>query len=230
MAGRSWASSRIFNGHIQPVLIDCNFVVDSTNGNGLGIRSLKGAYIQNVFMHTTVTPGIGNSNNVTPATPITNPNPAAGLIVVQFMDAFYGSYEGGNSIVSPLGSSSGTVVAGNAYVLTSLGTATSAQLHTAGIPKGVTPAVGVAFISSASGTLAGSATAAPTAPSTVANINIVGNSNIALAPYPVAAQGFGGQIILECRNYSDAVAAPADGTVIALSFLLSNSGVKIQGD
>lgn len=230
MAGRSWASSRIFNGHIQPVHIDCNFVVDSTNGNGLGIRNLKGAYVQNVFMHTSATPGVGNSNNLTPATPITNPNPASGLIVVQFMDAFYGSYAGGNSIVSPLGSSSGAITAGNAYILTSLGTATSAQLHAAGIPKGVTPAIGVAFIAASSETLPGSATAASTTASTVANINIVGDSNIGLAPYPIAVQGYGGQIILECRNYSDAVAAPVDGTVIALSFLLSNSGVKIQGD
>src|ERR1035437_5544829 len=36
----------------KPVLIDCNFVVDSTNGNGLGIRSLKGSGVQQVFMNT----------------------------------------------------------------------------------------------------------------------------------------------------------------------------------
>jgi hypothetical protein len=39
--------------HMYPVLLDCNFVVDSTNGNGLGIRNLKGPGIANVFMHTT---------------------------------------------------------------------------------------------------------------------------------------------------------------------------------
>lgn len=43
---------RFYSFANQPVLIDCNFVVDSTNGNGLGIRSLKGAGVQNVFMHT----------------------------------------------------------------------------------------------------------------------------------------------------------------------------------
>lgn len=37
----------------QPVKIDFNFVVDSTNGNGLGIRSLKSnGYVQQVFMNT----------------------------------------------------------------------------------------------------------------------------------------------------------------------------------
>ena len=37
----------------QPVKIDFNFTVDSTNGNGLGIRSLKSnGYVQQVFMNT----------------------------------------------------------------------------------------------------------------------------------------------------------------------------------
>jgi hypothetical protein len=36
----------------RPVLVDCNFVVDSTNGNGLGIRNLKGSGVQAVFMNT----------------------------------------------------------------------------------------------------------------------------------------------------------------------------------
>ena len=36
----------------QIAYIDCNFTVDSTNGNGLGVRSLKGAGVKNVFMNT----------------------------------------------------------------------------------------------------------------------------------------------------------------------------------
>lgn len=53
MANRNYASAgKLYTGHVKPVLIDCNFIVDSTNGNGLGIRSLKGPYVQNVFMNT----------------------------------------------------------------------------------------------------------------------------------------------------------------------------------
>src|ERR1035437_8832889 len=64
--------TRSFNTkHAKPVLIDCNFVVDSTNGNGLGIRSLKGPGVQNVFMHTTSEPGLSNC--------IRNPNPQGGV-------------------------------------------------------------------------------------------------------------------------------------------------------
>lgn len=43
----------IYHNLTQPVEIVSNFVVDATNGNGLGIRSLKSnGWIKNVFMHT----------------------------------------------------------------------------------------------------------------------------------------------------------------------------------
>lgn len=43
---------RMFSFGAQPVLIDCNFIVDATNGNGMGIRSLKGQGVRNVYMAT----------------------------------------------------------------------------------------------------------------------------------------------------------------------------------
>lgn len=42
-----------YTPHAKPVLIDCNFVVDVANGNGLGIRALKGPSVQAVYMHST---------------------------------------------------------------------------------------------------------------------------------------------------------------------------------
>src|ERR1700679_2275117 len=47
-------SGRIFAKHYAPVLLDCNFIVDSANGNGLGLRSLKGPGIKNVFMQSSI--------------------------------------------------------------------------------------------------------------------------------------------------------------------------------
>jgi len=44
---------RLYSFGAQPVLIDCNFIVDSTNGNGYGCRSLKGQGVSEVYMHTT---------------------------------------------------------------------------------------------------------------------------------------------------------------------------------
>jgi hypothetical protein len=52
MANR-WFTQFVSTLHKKPGLVDCNFVVDSTNGNGYGVRSLKGAGIAKVYMHTT---------------------------------------------------------------------------------------------------------------------------------------------------------------------------------
>lgn len=38
--------------HVKPVMIDCNFIVDSTNGNGFGVRSLKGQGVDRVYMNS----------------------------------------------------------------------------------------------------------------------------------------------------------------------------------
>lgn len=51
MANR-WFTQFVSTLHKKPALIDCNFIVDSTNGNGYGVRSLKGAGVANVYMKT----------------------------------------------------------------------------------------------------------------------------------------------------------------------------------
>lgn len=66
MANR-WYNQFVRTPHNYRVDLDCNFVVDSTNGNGLGIRSLKGSGIANVFMNTSAafTATYNNSVNLT---------------------------------------------------------------------------------------------------------------------------------------------------------------------
>lgn len=227
MANRNFANSRIYTGHVMPVLIDCNFVVDSANGNGLGIRSLKGPYVANVFMHTSATPAGGN------------PNPASGTIVVQLQDNYNRIFSGFNSKVSPVSGSAlkidnSALTAGVAYVISTLGDATAAAWHTLGVPSGVTPAVGVAFIAASVGAGANTSTsrvmASAASGSGVATIESVGNGNLSIAPSPSANQGFGAQFILQCRDYAGALVAPADESVISLAFLLSNSSITIAGE
>lgn len=83
-----------YSNIVKPVKIDCNFVVDATNGNGLGIRSLKSnGYIQNVFMHTSATPGSNGG--------FLNPNPASGYAVIQFKQNFKYYLGGFSGFVSP---------------------------------------------------------------------------------------------------------------------------------
>lgn len=213
----------------MPVLLDCNFVVDSTNGNGLGIRSLKGPFVQAVYMHTSATPDASN------------PNPASGTIVVQLQDSYARTFTGGHANVSPVSGSAlkidnSALTQGVAYIITTLGDATADAWHTLGVPRGLTPAVGVAFIAASVGAGANTSTSrvmtTAAAGSGVATIETVGDSSlgVAMVPSPQYNQGYGGQLILQCRDYAGAIVAPTDGTVISLSFLLSNSSVQLQGE
>lgn len=102
----------------DPVQIDCNFVVDATNGNGLGIRSLKSnGWVRNVFMHTTASPGSNDG--------YLNPNPAAGYAMIQMKQNFNKYIGGPYGFVSPLTGGAlpitGALTAGLPYVITSVG-------------------------------------------------------------------------------------------------------------
>ena len=223
MANRNWASGgKIYSMHVSPVLLDCNFVVDSANGNGLGLRSLKGPAVKAVYMHTSATPAAGS------------PNPAVGTILVQMADNYNRSFSGFNSIVSPVsGSPLTSTTAGSAYIIVSVGTTTAAQWQTAGLPIGITPAIGVSFVAKAPGGALGGSGAVEIAAalgSNVASIEVLGDPNLSIAPIPSANQGYGASFILQCRDYQGAIVAPADGSVISLAFYLSNSSITVQGE
>ena len=223
MANRNWASGgKIYSMHVMPILLDCNFIVDSTNGNGLGIRSLKGPAIKNVFMNTSA-PLAGSGN----------PNPAAGTIVVQFADNYNRSFSGFDSNVSPLsGSPLTSVTSGTAVVIVALSSTTAAQWQALGLPIGIAPALGVAFVPTSSAAIPGGGAVeiAASAGTGIMSIETLGDPNTTIAPNPSANQGFGAQIILQCRNSSGSIAAPANGSVISLAFYLSSSSVLVQGE
>jgi hypothetical protein len=223
MANRNFANSRMYTGHVMPVMLDCNFVVDSANGNGLGIRSLKGPYIEAVYMHTSATPDP------------TSPNPAAGIIMVKLADPYSRNYGGFSGAVSPVTGSEisigGTSVmtVGQPYVITTVGNATQAQLEAAGLPSGVTAAVGMPMIAKSTGLADGSITTKVKAVSNsgIVRIEEIGDSSLSVAQ---KVNGKGGYLILQCLDKNGAVAAPADGTVLSLKVYLSNSSVLIQGE
>lgn len=217
------------------VSLDCTFTV--TPSNGLGITSLSGAYVQNVFMHTSTTPAAGNSNPMTPGITVTNPNPANSNIIVQLQDNYNVLYLADFSIQSPNSGSAlkidnAALTAGAAYVITTLGDATTATWVALGVPTGITPAVGVAFIAASDGGSANVSTSrvqiAASTGSAVAAIEILGTPSTMISP-TITSQGFGSSFILQCRDYAGALVAPVTGSVIHLRFLLSNSSVTIQG-
>lgn len=235
MANRNFSNSRIYTGHVMPVSLDCTFTVTPTNG--LGITSLSGAYVQNVFMHTSTTPAAGNSNPMTPGITVTNPNPADGNIIVQLQDNYNVLYTTDFSIQSPNSGSdvkidNSALTPGAAYVITTLGNATTAKWQAIGVPAGITPAVGVSFIAATDGgtgnTLTSKVQIAAATGSSVAAIEILGTPSTMISP-TITSQGFGSSFILQCRDYAGALVAPVTGSVIHLKFLLSNSSVTIQG-
>lgn len=229
MANRNFASGgKIYSMHVSPVLLDCNFIVDADNTNGLGIRSLKGPAIQAVYMHSSI------------ATPSAlNPNPQNGVIVVRLSDNYNRIFNSVRAnLSSPLSGSdvkidNSAMTAGVAYTITTLGNATAAKWRAIGVPAGVTAAVGVSFIAASNGgagdTLTSRVQAVATS-STVSSIEVVGNPDLSIAPAPSANQGYGGQIILICRDYAGAIVAPADEVKIGLQFYLSNSSIVVQGE
>lgn len=224
----NFPNNKLYQYEAKPVLLSCNFVVDSTNGNGLGIRSLKGAGIANIFMHTTSTPGRGTGLAL-------NPNPAAGVIVVQLQNNYNRYLSGFSGQVSPVsGSPLTSTTAHTAYVIVSLGTATLAQWQAAGLPVGMTPAVGAAFVAIATGTIGGSAAVEVASVSGIQLIEVVGDPNQTMNNSNIYQNG-GGQMVLQCLGATNSstttliAKAPADGSVVSLNFYLSNSSVAVSG-
>jgi hypothetical protein len=217
MANRNWMNGgKVWAMEAAPVLLTCNFIVDSTNGNGLGIRSLKGAAIDEVYMHTSATPAVGN------------PNPEAGIIIIQLADNYNKYLAGFSGQVSPLGSSVTSTTATDPAVVTSLGTSTTANWLAVGFPRQYLqgtlqlPTVGATFIPTSSATIGGGATVAPPTASGIDHIEIIGDPNQTIASSQ--PQTVGAQLIMQCL-LNTTLTAPANGTVIGLSFLMSNSSV-----
>ena len=217
----------IYMNVCKPQIVECNFVVDSANGNGLGIRSLKSnGYIENVFMHTSATPGSNNGH--------LNPNPAVGLALVQFKNNFNYYLGGFSGFVSPVGSSGASTTAHAATIITSLGTATLAQWQAVGLPAGLTPSVGMSFVATASGTVGGSATVAGPSVSGITSFEVVGDPNQSLNNSNIASNA-GAYVLVQLLGATSSSVttliptAPANGSVLGMSFWFDGSTVTIDG-
>jgi hypothetical protein len=285
-----WYTQFVHTHHKKLVEIDCNFIVDSTNGNGFGARALKGAGVQRVFMNTsasfsgtttstsqTITgissgtstfqigaqvtgtgipagaliTSIPSSSSITISQAATgsatetinyfapgSPRPAAGIIYVTFQDNFNYYYFGTAGFVSPLSgtpisiSTGSSLTIGNPYTIVSLGTTTTAQWVAVGVPIGTNPQIGVTFIASnTSGSGTGMVEAPLATGSGVDHAEPLGDPNTTITSQAanVAGVGGGAYMVLQCFK-NTAITAPANGTVVGLSFFFSNSYIQIRGD
>lgn len=179
----------------------CNFIVDKTNGNGLGIRSLKSSGqgapdIKSVFMATSATPDAKN--------PFVSGG--AGLIVVEFAQKFLGYITGTAGFVAQLSGSSVNVTSGlsvgQPYTVTALGTTTLANWQTLGYLGSALPTIGATFIAITASAGSGTGTVQTllaTGPSTQGlygiypvgdpNQTIIGSSSLVLGIFGATAAG-----------------------------------------
>jgi len=218
----------LYTNVAKPMDVHCSFIVDATDTGGLGVRSLKSnGYIQSVFMHTSATPGA--------VAGITNPNPIAGYAVVTFQNNFNYFLGGFAGEIVPLASSNLTSTTNHQpFVITSVGTTTLAQWQAKGLPKGFTPAVGQAFIATATGALGGTGTiGAPGVPTTQV-VTLIGDPQTELASANIAQYG-GAQVLLQFSAATSssvttlAPTAPSDGTLVQLLFQFDGSSVTVDG-
>jgi hypothetical protein len=212
----------------KPIDINLNFIVDQANGNGLGVRSVKSnGYVNNVFMHTSASPGVNNGQ--------TNPNPEAGVCIVQLKGNFNRYIGGFTGVIATLTSTSTTsLTQGNPYVITSLGTTTTAQWQTAGLQAGQTPAVGSAFIAAATASISGTGTVGIPAASPILNMQIIGDPNQTISNSNSAANG-GAYLILQFTAATSTsvttpvLTQPANNSIVGMTIRLDGSSVQVDG-
>ena len=218
----------LYTNVAKPQEVWVNFVVDSANGNGWGVRSVKSnGYVEAVFMHTSATPGLQNS--------LLNPNPAVGYAVVRFKNNFNFYLGGFSGQIVPLTSTGTTsLTKGNVYVITSLGTTTAAQWQAAGLIPGVTPAVGATFVAAATASLSGTGTVGLPGVPTTHQMTVVGDPNTVIANSNIRVNA-GSQVVVQFAAPTSSstttlvAASPADGTVVGMQFCFDGSSVTIDG-
>lgn len=233
MANRSWSNAGHFYApHVMPILLDCNFTVAAADSAGLGLTGLKGPGVAAVYMHTSTTPAAGN------------PNPASGYFIVQLQDNYYKYFTGLMGLITPASGTpilvaSAGVVANTTYVITVVGTTTTAGWQSLGVPVGVTPAVGVAFVAIATTTAAGTgAVQVPHVNGTgVTQIEMIGIPGTTLSTTsangtPVASPYIMGRFIgpTNSSTTTPIAVAPRDGSIVSLVLYLGNSSVIVQGE
>lgn len=202
--------------------ISAKFMVDSTNANGLGIRSLTtygGADAPAaVYMNTSATPATGN------------PNPSPGYVVVKFAKGYSQYILNSASVGSPPSGSLVNVTSGlsrgTPYVIASVGTTTAAQWQALGLPTNLTPTPSQSFVATTGAPGVGTGTVAPAtnAGAGITRFEFVGSPTLNAN----TTDGTGGQFIYQILGPTSSSVttltpkAPASNSVIELNFVMAS--------
>ena len=200
MANRNFLSQRIFNQHVMQVQLDAQVSIGASgapsiqSGSGSGIKSIT--------------------------------RQAAGNYRIQLEDNYAKLLGIQASMQAPVSGADVAVTAltpGVIYQITSLGTTTQAQFVTAGVPSGITAAVGVVF--KAAATSLGTGAAKILGASGVSSVEQIGQSVNMLNNQPFSNRS-GGFVDIRCLDASQAPVDPAAGSVLSICIRLSNSSVQ----
>lgn len=205
----------------MPQEVDLQFTVNAADSGGLGVTGLKSnGWVRYVFMHTSGTPGVVDG--------LTNPNPATGQGIIQLKQNFNAFLGLKSSLQSPVTGGTVTSLTNHvAYQINSLGTTTTAQWVTAGLPVGITPAVGVAFVAITTASLGGSGNVKALSQSGVLSVEVLGNTSLATNTN-IATNG-GQYILFQFLSAASTVTNPTDLTVVNFSLLFDRSSVTVDG-
>jgi hypothetical protein len=238
---------------VMPQECFLSFVVDSTNGSGLGVRSIKSnGFVERVMMYSThASSSGGNPNWIAKSAMFPSGNPittASGIILIQMKQNFQHVIGAQLGMTAPLSGSSlkidngATLSIGSPYVVVSVDPSlTAAQLATLGIPVGVTPAVGTVFVALATG--AGSANVSTMRVQAIVPVTsmVIQGLGDPAAMTSGSLEKYAGQILaFQClaptvTGGTSAFEAPlvanqpADGTVISCRLSFDASSVSIDG-
>jgi hypothetical protein len=206
LANRNFVSQRIFNLHVMPVHLDAVVDIGASgaptmeSGSGKGIKAITRL--------------------------------AAGQYRIQLEDNYAKLLDLKVSMQSPVSGSdvaAGSLTPGVVYQITAMGSTTQAQWVTAGVPSGVTAAVGVVF--KAAATSSGTGTAKVLGSSGIIAVELMGNNVNMLNNQPYVSLN-GGYIDFQTMGPTATAdtamiaADPASGSSLVISIMLSNSQVQ----
>lgn len=221
VARGSQNAGHYYSNIVMPQEVAMQFVVNAADTGGLGITSLKSnGWVRNVFMNTSATAGSNDG--------VTNPNPAAGNILIQLkqnFNVFYGMAWYSQAVVT--GAALTSVTNHVSYQIVTVGTTTAAQWVTAGLPSGVTAAVGVSFNAIVTASIGGTGTVKALTNAGVDNIQVVGNPTLATTS-DIARYG-GSYVLLQTLGSGLALANPTDTAVLGIRLFYDRSSVTVDG-
>lgn len=194
MANRNWPQARTFSQHMFPVSLDLSVAIGASGaptietGSGLGIASITRL--------------------------------AAGQYRIRLQDNYAKLLQFNATMQSPptasAATAAGSLTPGVVYQITSMGSTTQANWVTAGVPSGITAAVGVTFKCAA--TTSGNGAAKPLVTSGISAVELIGNNINMLNSQPYSS-GNGGYIDFQTMGPNMTMAAyTPTGTVAAPVF------------